>query len=192
MRYSWTGNGNLIDQSMHKWWSEKMWPKNPSNRRGRRWKRKTLFNAAQNLISGQKFCTSRFPLCQARDFPFFFCSFFFFACSLPSFLVPLFKLDLWEKQRVEREASLGKTLPQPLLTTHLAVKVCVDSRRRMGLDVGWHGLDIVNTCYGVDYLVNRFVERLLFKCWQLKAMQKTKKKIYIYKRERPKSSGFWE
>lgn len=34
MRYSWTGNGNLIDQSMHKWWSEKMRnphePLNPS------------------------------------------------------------------------------------------------------------------------------------------------------------------
>lgn len=28
----------------------------------------------------------------------------------------------------------------------------------------WHGLDIVNTCFREDYLVNRFVERLLFKC----------------------------
>lgn len=164
----------------------------PIKSKGTKMEKENPFQCCPKSYQRPKVLHVTFPTLPSSGFSIFFFHFFFFARPLPSFLVPLFKLDLWEKQRVEREASLGKTLPQPLLTTHLAVKVCVDSRRRMGLDVGWHGLDIVNTCYGVDYLVNRFVERLLFKCWQLKAMQKTKKKIYIYKRERPKSSGFWE
>jgi len=53
-----------------------------------------------------------------------------------------------------------------------------------GVDVAWHGLDIVNTCYGVDYLVNRFVERLLFKCLATKSQaekNQQKKKVKIAK-----------
>jgi len=69
-----------------------------------------------------------------------------------------------------------------LFTTHFQLKdVKIAGGWRLevgvlwnGVDVAWHGLDIVNTCYGVDYLVNRFVERLLFKCLATKSQAEKK------------------
>lgn len=178
MRYSWTGNGNLIDQSMHKWWSEKIRnPHKPPNPFPAK-KTKTLFKA---LVESYQ----RRLQVSSITFAFFFRSSYVadtpFATTLyplPIFFVLFFhhfhSSAVLDKVRSEGGGGVVEVRLLQTLTAATFVQLSVlgegtwrDGETRcvcMCVACVWHGLDIVNTCFREDYLVNRFVERLLFKC----------------------------